>query len=257
MLKMHVRRTQRLMRLVWHVMVGAGISYLILLPLNAMGRDSQRPHQRMIVRWWMAKTCRILNLRIQKAGVMSATPTLFVANHISWLDIPCLAAALDAVCVSKHEVRRWPVVGGMAAQAGTVFIQRGAHAASGVADLMARNLMDKRSVVFFPEGTSTSGATVRNFHPRLYQAAIHAQTVVQAVAISYPHPAGVNPVAPYINDDNLLHHLWVLLKEPSVEVNLTFCPPVPAESGRRALAVDTRSQILSALKKTPGYAGNK
>ncbi len=255
MLKIHVRRTQRLIRLVWHVMVGAGISYLVLLPLNAMGRDSQRSRQRVIVRWWMAKTCRILNLRIRKEGVMNTAPTLFVANHISWLDIPCLTSALDAVCVSKQEVRQWPVVGGMAAQAGTVFIQRGAHAASGVADQMARNLKDKKSVVFFPEGTSTSGATVRNFHPRLYQAAIHAQTMVQAVAISYPHPAGVNPVAPYINDDNLLQHLWVLLKEPSVEVSLTFCPPVPAESGRRALAVDTRCQILSVLKKNTGVPG--
>lgn len=256
MLKIHVRRTQRLIRLLWHVMVGAGVSYLVLLPLNVMGRDSQRPRQRVIVRWWMAKTCRILNLRIRQQGVMNTAPTLFVANHISWLDIPCLTSALDAVCVSKQEVRRWPVVGGMAAQAGTVFIQRGAHAASGVADQMARNLTDKKNVVFFPEGTSTSGATVRNFHPRLYQAAIHAQTMVQAVAISYPHPAGVNPVAPYINDDNLLHHLWVLLKEPSIEVSLTFCPPVPAENGRRALAVDTRSQILSALEKSPEYLGN-
>lgn len=251
MLVRRTRRMQRLLRLVLHVTIGMGISYLILAPVNTMGSDPTRPIQRALVRWWMAGICRILNLRIRIEGEVCGEPVLLVANHISWLDVPCLLATVNAVCLSKAEVKAWPVVGALAAHAGTLFIRRGEHTATGVADQMARSLQGKLSVVFFPEGTSTDGETVRTFHPRLYHAAIQAQTSVQAVAIAYPHPAGVNPVAPYINDVKLLDHLWGVLAEPVVDVRLTFCEPVTATGDRRALAVRTRGQILEALNKMP------
>ncbi|MDX1253281.1 MAG: 1-acyl-sn-glycerol-3-phosphate acyltransferase [Gammaproteobacteria bacterium] len=246
----HARRMQRLARLALHVTAGVVVTYLILAPANAMGGDPTRRAQRALVRWWMAGICRILNLRIRTEGEVCGEPVLLVANHISWLDVPCLLATVDAVCLSKSEVKAWPVVGALAAHAGTLFIRRGEHTAAGVADQMARSLQGSLSVVFFPEGTSTDGATVRTFHPRLYHAAIQAQASVQAVAIAYPHPAGVNPVAPYINDINLLDHLWGVLAEPAVDVRLTFCEPVTAVGDRRTLAAKTRSQILEALYKS-------
>lgn len=246
--RIHVRRWQRVIRLMWHVLMGVAITYTIMLPLNKMG---YRGHQRVLTQWWARKACRILNLRINQEGVRSAQPTLFVANHISWLDIPCLLSRLDAVCVSKHEVKHWPLVGGMAKHAGTVFIRRGEHAAAAVAEEMARTLADNKSIVLFPEGTSTSGETVRTFHSRLYQAAIHTHSMVQAVALAYPHAAGVNPAAPYIGDVTLFQHLWRVAGEPTMEVKLTFCTPLPTtSSGRRTLAADTHSQIMFALKKS-------
>lgn len=243
-----VRRIQRLVRLVWHVFMGVAVTYGVMIPLNKMGRQD---HQRVLMQWWTRKVCRILNLRINTAGTLSAVPTLFVANHISWLDIPCLMSQLGAVCVSKHEVRHWPIIGGMARHAGTVFIRRGAHAANDVAEHMARKLMSHESIVLFPEGTSTSGETVRAFHSRLYQAAIHTQSMIQAVAIAYPHATGVHPVAPFIGDMTLLQHLWRVMAEPALEVKLTFCTPLPASAGgRRTLAADTRGQIMIALKES-------
>ncbi len=231
----------------WHVLMGAVVIHGVMLPLNKMGRHR---HQRVLVQWWARKACRILNLQISSEGTRSTQPTLFVANHISWLDIPCLLSQLDAVCVSKHEVKHWPLIGRMAMHAGTVFIRRGEHAAADVAEQMARTLTNHRSIVLFPEGTSTSGETVRTFHSRLYQAAIHTHSMVQAVALAYPHAAGVNPVAPFVGDVTLFQHLWRVAGEPAMEVKLTFCTPLPTTSGRRTLAADTHSQIMFALKKS-------
>ena len=228
--------------------MGVAVTYGVMLPLNRMGRHG---HQRVLVQWWARKVCRILNLRISREGACSAQPTLFVANHISWLDIPCLLSQLDAVCVSKHEVKHWPLVGGMARHAGTVFIRRGEHAAADVAGHMARTLAANRSIVLFPEGTSTSGETVHPFHSRLYQAAIHTHSMVQAVALAYPHAEGVHPAAPFVGDVTLLQHLWRVAGEPVMDVKITFCTPLPtATSGRRTLAADTHSQIMFALKKS-------
>ncbi len=243
-----LRRFFRILRLMWHVLMGVAVTYGVMLPLNKMG---YRRHQRILVQWWARKTCRILHLQISSEGECSTQPTLFVANHISWLDIPCLLSTLDAVCVSKYEIKHWPLVGSMAKHAGTVFIRRGEHAAADVAEHMARTLADNKSIVLFPEGTSTSGETVRAFHSRLYQAAIQTHSMVQAVALAYPHAAGVNPAAPYAGGVTLFQHLWRVAGEPAMPVKLTFCTPLPtATSGRRTLAADTHSQIMFALKKS-------
>jgi 1-acyl-sn-glycerol-3-phosphate acyltransferase len=96
----------------------------------------------------------------------------------------------------------------------------------------------------FPEGTSTSGATVRRFHPRLFQAAILAGCPVQAIALRYPQAGGINLAVPFVGDDELLPHLWRLLGETDLVAELQFgavrFPPHPS---RDALARQTHAEI--------------
>jgi 1-acyl-sn-glycerol-3-phosphate acyltransferase len=189
---------------------------------------------------------------------------LYAANHISWLDIPCLRAAVDASFVSKEDVRRWPVIGRLAECAGTIFLRRGERDASAhTADHMTWALAQQHPVIVFPEGTTTDGRSVRQFHARLYQAAVRTQGYVQAVAIQYTLPVnaesrlrrrntdrveGLNPLVPFLDDDTLARHLWELLGEDHVHARLSFCQPLAAhELVRRELAERTRGQILAVL----------
>lgn len=249
---LHLRRMQRLVHLAWHLMLGILAACLMLRTLNSLAQrlPCQQRYTQAVVRWWNRKLCHIINLRIHIEGAVNPKPTLFVANHISWLDIACLAALLDARFVAKQEVGEWPVIGAMAKRNHTLFIKRGdADTTAAVADQMTWSLLQKNSHIVFPEGTSSDGATVQHFHGRLFQSAIRAHAPVQAVAIVYPHAQGINPAAPFIGDDDLLHHLWNLLLQPSTDVTLTFCKPLDAEGReRRSLATHTRSQILSVLE---------
>ena len=253
---LELRRMQRLVRLAGHLMLGMLAAHLVLRTVNKLAHRLPR-HQRYaqaVVQWWNRKLCRIINLRIHIEGEINARPTLFVANHISWLDITCLAARLDARFVAKQEVRDWPLFGAMAQRNHTLFIKRGdAGATAAVADQMTWSLLQKNNVIVFPEGTSSNGATVERFHARLFQPAIRARVEVQAVAISYPHAQGINPIAPFVGDDNLLRHLWDALREPAIDIRLTFCKPIPAEGmDRRALATHARNQILAAFGNAAG-----
>jgi 1-acyl-sn-glycerol-3-phosphate acyltransferase len=110
---------------------------------------------------------------------------VYVANHVSWLDIPCLLALIDATFVAKDEVARWPLVGDLAVQVDTIFFPRGEGQAQAAAERMMWHLVRRRSVMFFPEGTTTDGTTVRHFHSRLFQAATRTGTSVQPIAIRY------------------------------------------------------------------------
>ncbi len=241
-----IRRLARATRLIGHLLIGALLAHTVL------GRLVRARRHDGLVRWWVRGILRILDVRLEVEGRACAGPVLFAANHVSWLDIACLRAALDAEFVAKQDVARWPVIGRMAGLAGTLFLNRGERDASlAAASDMSRTLAAGRSVVIFPEGTTGDGKRLGRFHARLYQAAIRAHRPVQAVAIAYPHAEGVHPAAPFIGNDNLGRHVWALLAEDNLTVRLTLCPPIHAAGERRALAERTRVQIAMALCLEP------
>lgn len=246
-IRREARRLARAARLLAHLAGGVLTGYPVFFLLALVGMDAHGRRRDALVRAWMRALLRILNVNLRVRGRIQTGAVLYCANHVSWLDIPCLRAVVDAVFVAKSEVRRWPVVGGLAARAGTIFLQRGSHdATSRVVDSMTWRLAAHRPVIVFPEGTSTDGSTVRRFHARLYQAATRVHGHVQAVAVRYPSGAGISAVIPFVDADNLVGHLWRVLGEESIAAELHFCAALAAAGReRRALADTTRAQVLA------------
>jgi 1-acyl-sn-glycerol-3-phosphate acyltransferase len=192
-----------------------------------------------------------VGLQIYCYGHITTTPTLFVANHISWLDIFALLATFPVIFVSKQEVANWPILGRLTRQVGTLFIQRGQfQAATATANKMSQALLNHQNVLFFPEGTSTKGIGVKRFHARLFQAAIQAGVPVQPIALRYPQGEGINPIVPYIGKDIFISHVWRVLGEKKFTVELWFCPAIPVgDKRRRELADYAQQQILTRLQQ--------
>ena len=198
---------------------------------------------------WHRQVCRIFNAKITLHGDISKDTALFVANHISWFDIIALGGVIPAGFLSKYEVRHWPVIGWLAKRAGTLFIRRGStRAASESSQLMADVLSRGEHIILFPEGTTTNGRGIKRFHARLYQSAIDAGTLVQPVVIRYPHPAGVHPHIPFIDNMGLLPSLYGLLKEKSICVELHFLEPIQAHGRQRTeLARETEMRVRKQI----------
>jgi 1-acyl-sn-glycerol-3-phosphate acyltransferase len=242
-----LRRLVRGAAVAWHLTLAIALVGLWLRPLAARDPDRGLRQRQRLTRWWMRRLLDILHVRLETTGTLVGEPALIVANHVSWLDIPCLLACSDARFVAKREVARWPVIGILAAGTGTVFLERGSGARF-AAEQMAFVLARSERIIIFPEGTSTNGGAVRPFHARLYQAAVQAAAPVQAVAIRYPLAGALHPRGPFVGDDELVRHLWRLLAEPRIVARLHFCPPLStAQMPRRALAEITRRQIVDAL----------
>lgn len=89
----------------------------------------QAPRDRLI-RWWAYGVVRAFGVRVRVIGRPQPSAgearagALVVANHISWLDIPLVAAVLPGRMLAKSEIRRWPVLGTLAALGGTLFVDR-------------------------------------------------------------------------------------------------------------------------------------
>ncbi|HNW78343.1 MAG TPA: lysophospholipid acyltransferase family protein [Candidatus Competibacteraceae bacterium] len=243
------RRIWRTPLLVLHLLAGIMVAALL-----RPGRDGAVSCMPLML--WSRVLCRVLGVRIRVTGTPHAGATLFVANHISWLDIFCIAAVCPTHFLAKREVAGWPLVGWLSRRAGTAFIRRGGDNGAGeAAEQLTWRLRNRGRVLVFPEGTSTDGRSVRRFFARLFQAALLARCPVQAIALRYPDASGTGLHArvPFIDDAALLPHLWALLGERRIVVELQFCPPLAvAGRSRNELAEQARAQISAVLAGKPG-----
>ena len=105
-----VTRCICLARAAVHVL-GAAVRIFLVFPwLTA-------PQQRAQIQHWSAKALVIFGLRVAPArsGVRIETrPCLYIANHVSWLDVIAIWAMTDTLFVAKSEVAHWPVFGRLA-----------------------------------------------------------------------------------------------------------------------------------------------
>jgi len=244
-MRMALRVMWRFTRLVLHLLLGA------LLTLITARRDRERGdyrYHRGLVSWWHERLLVILAVEVEHLGHLPQPPALLVSNHVSWLDIPVLGSLTHSNFLSKDEVRRWPVIGWLAAASGTLFIRRGAGEAGNIAKQIAAHLATDGLLTLFPEGTTTDGTEVRPFFPRLFSAAIETGAPVVPVALRYHIAGALDPVAPYIGEQHLLVNLWGIISRPRTQVLVSYMPALALVGVERKVAAEkARSQIALAL----------
>lgn len=126
-----------------------------------------------------------MGIRYQIEG-QPPTHGLVVSNHLSYLDILILAAAMPCFFVAKIEIGGWPFFGYAARISGAIFLNRSSRkSAVSVASQMSERFKLPIPVVLFPEGTSTDGRRVLPFHPRLIDPATSARAPITAAALRY------------------------------------------------------------------------
>jgi len=227
------------------------------LALGAAAAASRRRGlDERFVRGWCRAACAILGLRVVRTGTPGPGPALYAANHVSWLDVVALGSVTPLGFVAKDEVARWPVIGPLAAAAGTLFLRRGsARAAAGVAALVVERLASGRSVAVFPEGTSTTGETVLAFKAAMFEAPARLGCDVQPVSVSYPRAPGRPATAPFVGADEFVPHLLRVLAEPGLVVELRYAPALSGHGrAREELAHAARAAVVGCLRADGSFA---
>ena len=202
--------------------------------------------------FWMRGLAFILGLKAEASGNFVTNPSLIVSNHISWLDIVVISAHGSCTFVSKSDVKNWPVIGWLANLSGTLFVQRDAKwAINETKQKIQTSLKNGRSVVVFPEGTTTNGNSVKPFKSALYQSISEFGGTIQAIALHYSTISGDYSHAAYIDDDDFVTHLLRVMQMPETRVKLTLLAPHHCEknSDRKELA-DLTYQQICLVKQT-------
>jgi lyso-ornithine lipid O-acyltransferase len=242
-----------MIRLVLRVSAMAA-ALLVCLPLHylwrLLGRRSPWP-QRFL--GWVG---RAAGMRVTVVGAPLKRDVLFLANHLSWLDILVLAGASGAAFVAKAEVAETPVVGWLARLNNTVFVARAERAGvRGQADALRAALASGQAVALFPEGTTDGGPEILPFRASLLASLFPPLpgVMVQPVALDYGSAA--HDLAWIGEEAGLDNVRKVLSRRGTAEVILYFLAPVdPASGDRKALARAARDEIVEALGPSGGEA---
>mgnify|MGYP000137204179 CR=1 FL=1 len=246
-----LRLLLRSARLLGLVALGLGLAAWVSLRERLPGADVTPLRQRL-TRWWLARLCAALPFEVRVSGEAPRQPMLWVANHVSWTDIPLLGALAPLTFLSKAEVRAWPLAGWLAEKAGTLFIRRGSGDSTLLARQLHRHLEAGRQLLIFPEGTTTDGQQVRTFHGRLLTGAIEAGVPLQPVAIRYRRDGEIDLIAPFIGDDDLPSHLLRLFRAERAVVEIQLLTPIASHGQERnALARQAQRAVQVALFGEP------
>lgn len=213
---------------------------------------------------WQSGTCAALGITVRVEGKpYTDRQTLYVSNHMSYLDIPVLGSAIRASFVAKHEVSDWPVFGFLSRLQQTAFISRSREEAKTGTNTLESMLKEGKSLIFFPEGTSTDGQEVLPFKSTLFSIAFQNPSLdlmIQPVTLRIELTDGHLPetqadrdlYAWHINMDTPLHeHLWNFAKHRGTTISLHFHEAIEAKQhkDRKQLASACHKIISDSLKK--------
>lgn len=214
-----------------------------------------------LIRRWCGWVVRAAGVRPRIDG--AAAPNgglLLVANHVSWLDIPLLAAVRPARMLAKSEIRDWPVAGWLTARSGALFIDRDRiRALPGTVARIAEALRAGEAVALFPEGSTWCGRAQGHFRRAAFQAALDADAPVQPVRLRYRTARGApGTAAAFVGEDALLTSVWRVVRArelvADVEVREAIAPGRHAD--RRSLAGAAERSVLAGAHQpqilTPG-----
>jgi len=226
-----LRKLRRLIFLFLIIIYGIVFSFLFL-------HNKKSKISSLTTNWFKACT-RIFGIKIKVFGTPLSQKTLFISNHISWLDIPVIGQLAAVHFLSKSEVEKWPIIGWLASRSGTLYIKRGhKHSSKEAVKIMASTMKRGNNCLVFAEGKTTDGH-VKKFHSRLVQSAIDAHAMVQPIAIFYPDTHSstqhitLNENALFIGDTSFGESANLIMRTKNIDAEVHFLEPVSSAGKTR------------------------
>jgi 1-acyl-sn-glycerol-3-phosphate acyltransferase len=200
---------------------------------------------------WCRRIVRALDLGCSVEGRLPEGGAV-VSNHLSYLDILLYSSVRPFVMVAKTEVRGWPLLGWLTAQAGTVYVERGGGPKThpGVNAAMAEAYRSGLPVLFFPEGTTTDGDGVVPFRRGLFHSVLTNGVALRTSALRYAleehalnGDATVGNDVCWWGDMTFGRHMFRLLGLKGLRAQIRFGDEVTERADRFVLSETAREMV--------------
>ena len=206
---------------------------------------------------------KIIGIKLVVSGEATQDrPLLLVSNHVSYLDIPIIAAQTAVCFTPKIEIASWPLIGSITRVSGALFIDRRPEKVLEFKKALHNTLASGRIVCLFPEATTGNGLRLQPFKSGFFSLAdepIEGQRLtIQPACIAYTHISGLPidsaqwPNIAWYGDMILAPHAWELMQLGPIKVHLTFLPPITPKDGsdRKQIAAECHQLIGNTLQET-------
>ena len=243
------------MILFWSRVALIALGLLLCLPFHYAWRlfGARSPWPRLFLRW----VGHVAGLRVTIRGVPLRRDVLFLANHVSWLDILLLGGSAGAAFVSKAEVRDWPLIGWLAGLNRTVYVERARRGdVRGQADALRDALCAGQPVALFPEGTTEGGHETLPFRASLLSSLFPALPGIRTQPVAIDYGDLVGEIAWVGNEDAGANAKRILSRRGNIPVTLSFLAPIDPDAlgDRKALAAAAQAEVEAALN--PGASAS-
>ncbi len=240
-----LRAGRRVGGLAWDVAVTA-------LAYDVQAAGGPASERRWYLGWQRRRFCRATLERFGVRWTLDPPASwpcggrLVVANHRSALDILVLVAGFGGAVLSRADVADWPLFGGLARRAGTVFVERGDRR-SGMRAVraMRRALQDGETLIVFPEGGTFSGDQVRPFRRGAFVAAAGLDVEIVPVGIAH------DPALEYV-DVSFAEHLLGVAR--GRRTHIVACAGAPLRPAPRTSPEEVAEQARRRVQQLVGRA---
>ena len=211
----------------------------LLVPIQCIVLLFHKGHTSYYVpQLWHKGVSFIIGLKTEVTGEKASTDQIiFVSNHLSYLDIFGIGSTLRASFIAKEDIAHWPVIGFLSTVQQTAFISRSSNHAKKVANSLGQMLAAGKSLILFPEGTSTDGKSVLPFKSSLFSlawmpsgVALPIQPFTLTLLSTNGQPVNELPrsrdIYAWYGDMEFAPHFWSFLKSKGTRIRLTFHPVI-------------------------------
>ena len=239
-----------------------------ILPLMTILRAAaiclRIPGRQYILLYSARLACVCIGIRIHFVGALAPNqaPRLFIANHVSWLDIILLCATTPAYYIASAQVRSWPLFGFMARIGETEFISqsRGARSLIRERQRLERRLDKGESLFMFPEGGRSGRLRPSKFYSTLFIGQTSSGDSIDIVPISLCYIASrglplrgeaAATVTMRRRQHSIPATIWRLLQLLPLDVVVETHPPIRMEGsfGRREVSDECRRRIAESVRR--------
>ncbi|HYI11326.1 MAG TPA: lysophospholipid acyltransferase family protein [Thermoanaerobaculia bacterium] len=239
-----------MLRLIWLALVAV----LVTIPCSiativvAIVRSTS-PLIDRIVRFWGASIVRAAGIDLHAENLEHIDPNqryILVSNHYSYLDIPCIVAAIPQPIrfMAKVSLFKIPIFGWAIGRAGFIPIDRkNRRSAVKSFDLAADRIRKGNTIVVFPEEGRSRNREMRPFQRGAFLLALKSEKTIVPIAIDSTYdvfPVGARKVTPA--------RVTVRLGNPIATANLTL-------RDKERLLTESRGQIETMLFGGPSVGG--
>jgi lyso-ornithine lipid O-acyltransferase len=231
------------MRILW-----VALPLLVLLPLHLIWHLLKLPSPWAML--YLRIAARAMGARVKVYGQPLRKDVFFVANHLSWHDIPILGGITGTAFVAQDGVRKWPIIGWLAKINRTIFISRTEkqNVANQVAELREA-IAENWSVTLFPEGTTSDGRRLLPFKQSLFEtlAPPPKPMMIQPVLLDF---GNVGQDIAWLGEETGWESAWRAFTRPgSYEVGVHFLDPFNPSllADRKEVCAKAHNEMLTAL----------
>lgn len=243
-----IARAERTHPRAWGRVARIAIALALLLPVHAVWRlfRLRSPWPRLFLQF-AGKTA---GADVNVTGTPLKCDVLYIANHVSWLDILVLAGKTGSAFVAKADMAPWPVIGWLATLNNSVYVAREQRLDVHAQALAVKAALETgQPLTLFPEGTTGDGRELLAFRSSLVASVTPPPQgiSIQPVAIDYGLPA---PDIAWIDDEPVGHNaLRVMSRAARLPVTLHFLEPLDHADfpHRKAIAAHSREAIARKL----------